>query len=136
MFCSNCGNQLPENAAVCPYCRAQLRRPTPVETPVVRTPFPGFSLGFGIAAVVFGFIAYVTSILSGSSVMAFWTVLTFLLGIAGIIFGALGLRRSIRTGGRKYVAGIVLSAIGLACSVGGIVFAFLGTIIRMMVQHF
>ena len=136
MFCSNCGNQIADNTAVCPYCRYQLRRVTPVQTPAPKTALPGFALGFGIAAVVLGVIGYAVGAVYRNVISALPLVLAFLLGIGAVIFGASGLRLSIHTGGRKYVAGIVLSAIGIACGVLAHLYVFLGLLVKSLVYRF
>ena len=136
MFCSNCGNQVPENTAACPYCRYQIRRVTPVQTPAPKTALPGFALGFGIAAVVLGVIGYAVGAVYRNVISALPLVLAFLLGIGAVIFGASGLRRSIHTGGRKYVAGIVLSAIGIASGALAHVYVFLGLLVKSLIYRF
>ena len=121
MFCPNCGNQLLRNAAVCPYCRTQLSQPVAPPPTGARKFLPIFALCCGIVGIFVGMIAYMTygisavfqdSTITGSLLLV---ILASLLGLAAIICGIIGLIRSIRTGGRKYVPGIVLSAVGIYC---------------------
>ena len=155
MFCVNCGSQLPEGANVCPFCGTQVRQanpvqpvspqpgysypvsPQPLNTEPVRTPLPAMALGFGIGGFVLAYIGYFVTILNKNSYMALLSLLAAMLGIGAIIFGAVGLRRSIRTNGRKkYVAGIVLSAIGLACGSGALLFSFFGLFLRAVIGRY
>ena len=160
MYCTNCGGQLPENANVCPFCGTTVRKaapvqpvnaqpvntqpvnpypvnPRPLNTEPVKTPLPALALGFGIGGLVLGYIGYFVLLLSRGSYTVLLTFLAALLGIGAIIFGAIGLRRSIRTNGRrKYVAGIVLSAIGLACGAGALLFSFFGLFMRSVMGRY
>ena len=136
MFCSNCGNQIADNTAVCPYCRYQLRRVTPVQTPAPRTALPGLSLGFGIAGVILGYIGIIVFAVQRSAAATIPIVLAFFLGLAAVICGAAGLRRSIHTGGRKNVAGIVLSAIGISGGVVAHVFVIMALFLGSMIGRY
>ena len=136
MFCPNCGNQLPDNAAVCPYCRAQLQRPTPVQTPASKTILPGFALGFGIPAAILGYFGLIIFTFHRTLAASLPIVLAIALGLAAVICGSIGLKRSIRTGGRKNVAGIILSAIGIAGGVLAHFFSILGLIIGSMIGRY
>lgn len=126
MFCPNCGTQLREQADICPVCRAQLQRPIAPPPSVARKFLPIFALCCGIVGIFVGMIAYMTygisavfqnSTITGSLLLV---ILASLLGLAAIICGLIGLIRSIRTGSRKYVPGIVLSAIGIYCGLNAI----------------
>ena len=85
--------------------------PPPYGTPVAGPP----RNGFGIAAIVLGVLALLTSLFFGGLVF----------GIPAIVFGALGLRRAKRreaTNGGVSIAGLVLGVISLL--VTGAVIAF------------
>lgn len=152
MFCTNCGNQLPENAKVCPYCRTTVRQPEntapvyqqpvnpypvnprPLDTEPVRTPFPALAISFGIAGAILSYIGYIVAILYRNTIASVLPVLGALLGVGAVIFGIVGLIRSIRTNGRrKYVAGIVLSAIGLSGGAVALLFGFVGLLLRSVI---
>lgn len=136
MFCSNCGNQIADNTAVCPYCRYQLRRGTAVQTPAPRTALPGLALGFGITGAIFGYVGLIVHAVGRNAIGAILIVLAIFLGIGSVICGAIGLRCSIHTGGRKNVAGIILSAIGISGGAVAHVFAFFGLFLRSMIGRF
>ena len=64
--------------------------------------------------MILGYIGIIVFAVQRSAAATIPIVLAFFLGLAAVICGAAGLRRSIHTGGRKNVAGIVLSAIGIS----------------------
>lgn len=109
--------------------------------PVQKTPLALIGMILGIVSAVLSFVAYFSSILSaalsrGASVRmlpVLW-VLIALLAIGAMVCSILGLMRSIRTGGRKYVAGIVFSSVGLACSVAALVLLFVGIVIGSLIR--
>ena len=136
MFCSYCGNQIPDNSIYCPVCRAQLQRSVPAQQTVRKTPLAGLALGFGIAGAVFGYIGFIANAVSRNALPAILLVLAIFLGIAAVICGSIGLKRSIHTGGRKYVAGIVLSAVGISGGAVAHVFAFMGILVGSMISRF
>ena len=136
MYCSYCGNHIPDNAAVCPYCRSQVRSASPLQQSAPRTPLGGLALGFGIAGTVFAYIGIITNALNRSALPALLSVLAIFLGIAAVICGSIGLKRSIRTGGRKNVAGIVLSAIGISGGALAHIFAFFAFFIGSMIGRY
>ena len=111
--------------------------------PVQKTPLALVGMILGIISAVLSFVSYFSSILSaalsrGSSAyyMPVLWVLVGLLAIGAMVCSILGLMRSIRTGGRKYVAGIVFSSVGLACSVAALVLLFVGILISSVVRGF
>ena len=145
MFCVNCGTQLMDNTNVCPYCGTPVRQPEPVQpayqqpvnpypvnprpvnTEPIRTPLGGLALGFGIAALILSFIGLASSAAYRNAFSVVLTFLALMLSVGTIIFGAVGLRRSIRTNGRrKYVPGIVMSAIGLALGSLALIYSLIG----------
>lgn len=116
MYCAKCGAQLPDRTAVCPYCGEAL-----AAQPKKRPFEPLLGMILGIAASMIAFAVYFFGILTsmyGVGVSAVLYVLTGLLGVAALAFSILGLKKSLSTGGRNYVAGIVFSSVGLACALG------------------
>lgn len=123
MFCMNCGNQVPDDSAVCPYCRTPLARPVDAAPTGARKALPIVALCCGVVGTVVGSAGYIATwfdtVFSHSYATSLPSaplpviLLSCLLGLAAIVCGVIGLVRSIRTGGKKYVTGIVLSAIGI-----------------------
>ncbi len=155
MFCTNCGNQLPENANVCPYCGTAVRQsesvqpayqqpvnpypvnPRPLNTEPVRTPFPVLAISLGLAGAILSYFGYFLSLLYRNTISGILPVLGAMLGICGVVFGIVGLIRSIRTNGRrKYVAGIVLSAIGLSGGAVALLLSFFGVLLRSFIGRY
>ena len=132
MYCIYCGLELPERTKVCPRCSGKLPQPdVPVSSS--RSAFPVAALICGIVASFCSYLAWQIVILSSAN--GFRTVLLVLcplLGAAGVVFGIIGLLRSIHTTGRKNVPGIVLSAVGLAAAV----YAFLFFLQNIMMGGF
>ena len=138
MFCPNCGTHLPEQADICPACRAQLPRPVAPQPTGARKFLPIFALCCGIVGTAVGMVAYTTygfrvvfqdSTSTGSLLLV---ILASLLGLAAIICGILGLIRSIRTGGKKYVAGIVLSAVGIYFGLNALFTSFMSLFVSSL----
>lgn len=138
MFCTNCGNQVPDGSAVCPYCRAPLARPVDAAPTGSRKALPIIALCCGVVGIIVGSVAYISfgipvvfqnSTMTGSTLLV---ILTFLLGLAAIICGIIGLFRSIRTGGKKYVAGIILSAIGIYCGINALSYSAMSLVVNKM----
>ena len=81
----------------------------------------GSSKGISAAAMICGIIAIIMSFLP---VMGIWVVvISLLLGIAGIVLGATGMKKSKVTGEPKgmAVAGLVCGIIGTVFAVGGLI---------------
>lgn len=155
MFCTNCGSQLPEGANVCPFCGTAIRQPEPVQpayqqpvnpypvnprplnTEPVRTPYPVLAISLGIAGAILSYFGYFLSLLYRNTISGILPVLGAMLGICGLVFGIVGLIRSIRTNGRrKYVAGIVLSAIGLSGGAVALLFGFIGLLMKSVIGRY
>ena len=125
MFCMNCGNHGPDDSAVCPYCRTPLARPVDAAPTGARKALPIIALCCGVVGTVVGSAGYIATWFDTVFSHSYATsvpsaplpviLLSCLLGLAAIVCGVIGLVRSIRTGGKKYVTGIVLSAIGIYC---------------------
>lgn len=86
MFCKNCGNQVDDNAVVCPHCG--------VATHNLETARQSSSNGFAIA----GF------------------VLSFFFALLGLIFSAVGINKAKTTGSGKGLAtaGLIISLLWFA----------------------
>ena len=92
---------------------------TPQGLPAAPPPMPGApgmaiasaSNGFAVAALVLGIL---------SLVMFFTIWLPFLLGVLAIVFGALGITRANRIGGKQKglaIAGLVCGAVGMVLAI-------------------
>jgi len=92
---------------------------TPQNLPAAPPPMPGTpgmapaggSNGFAVAALVLGIL---------SLVMFFTIWLPFLLGVLAIVFGALGISRANRIGGKQKglaIAGLVCGAVGMVLAI-------------------
>ena len=136
MFCPNCGSQVPDQTVICPVCHMQLPRLVTPPPTGARKFLPIFALCCGIVGTAVGMVAYTTygfrvvfqdSTTTGSLLLV---ILASLLGLAAIICGILGLIRSIRTGGRKYVAGIVLSAVGIYFGINALFTSFMSLLVN------
>lgn len=114
MFCVKCGAQLADGSAVCPYCGQVLA------TQTGKRPYePLLGMILGIVASVIAFAVYffgVVAAVYGAEVSAVFYVLSGALAVAALVFSVLGLKKSLSTGSRSYVAGIVFSSVGLACA--------------------
>ncbi len=127
MYCNKCGNQIPDNSAVCPYCGSPVEGQTvaqnvygaqqgyvpqpqqPVgypQTPPPTGQVPG--KGQGIASLVLGIIGIALAWFS-------WVnIATLACSIIGIALGYLARKHSTEALGRPYgiaTAGLVLSII-------------------------
>lgn len=88
----------------------------------------------GIVSFILSIVIYFVFIVDSAfhrvtAVEILLCVLTGSLAIVALIFSIIGMRKSIRTGGRKYVAGIVFSAVGISLSASAIMFLLLGVVI-------
>lgn len=155
MICNSCHATIPEGMAFCPNCGEKVTIPTPAEQtfppvqsmptvppvryypPVEPTPRPAQPLvGMicGIISLILSIVLYFLLIVraasgAGTSGIILFCVFGVGLAIFALVFSIIGMRRSIRTGGRKYVPGIVFSAVGIATSASALMFLFLGFII-------
>lgn len=132
MFCMKCGAQLADGSVVCPYCGQSLAAQAD------KRPYePLLGMILGIAAAVFAFVIYFCGIFSsifGSGISWLLYVLVGLLAVAALVFSILGLKTSIRTGGRKYVAGIVFSSVGLGCVIGAFALLLIGGLLSGLLR--
>ena len=122
MFCYNCGKEVEEADAFCPYCGANLNNNAPAQSamPAPVAPAPArmsvlAPVGFGSACLA---MMLVLGILLSSLDVAFLYVFGFILGIAGLILSIIGLvknnkRGKNKTGNGLALAGIVLSGAAL-----------------------
>ena len=132
-FCANCGNQLNGSQtayAVQPPARypASAVLPQSPEGPRPRQPLTGMILG--ICAAVLSILAYMFIMINAGLKRRFedtgWILmfLTLALAAGALVFSIIGMRRSVRTGGRKYVAGIVFSGVGSGTAAYALLFSF------------
>ncbi len=112
MFCVNCGNEINDNAVICPHC--------------------------GVATSNFGAVGKAAEPKKESNVLALvGFILSFFVAIAGLICSIIGYRRSVNNGldGKGFaIAGIVISAVSLAVSIIWMIIAFsyLGLVFGML----
>ena len=108
-FCTNCGTKIPTEA-VRPYTPEQ-------PAPAPRPPQPLLGMIFGIIGAILSIVTYIVmlqgAVRGNMSTAGMILLITPTLGasVIGLIFSIIGMKRSIRTGGRKYVAGIVILGI-------------------------
>ncbi len=146
-FCPNCGAKIGAEAAMAPQTYPAVPQ-TPVQPgypyqaqiPAARPFQPLMGMICGIVSVVLAFIIYFVVIvdsarsgISGFAVMLL--VLDFGLAVFSLTFSIIGMRKSIRTGGRKYVAGIVFSAVGISCAAAALLFLFLSVLIGSVISE-
>ena len=129
MNCPNCGADLYESSNLCHICGAKINGEAvaPAQQTAPRRPLqPMLGMIFGIISTVLASLDYVVvvyRVLYGYT----WTaviilsILCVIAAIVALVFSIIGMKRSIRTGGRKYVAGIVFSAIGLETSASSLI---------------
>ena len=85
----------------------------------------------GIISFVMALIAYLAVIITSASGRGVGAVILLLvipalgLAVESLILSITGMKRSIRTGGRKYVKGIVFSAVGITFAATALVFVTL-----------
>ncbi len=122
MYCPKCGRQVEDNAMFCAGCGTNLAGRIEVPKPKRAPVFAVVSLICGIASLVLvipAMISIVNSRAIGGSisiedpVSLIFIALVAAASVAAGVFGILGLIRSIRTGGKKSIKGIIMSAIGL-----------------------
>ncbi len=144
MICNSCHAEIPDSTRFCPNCGAPVTA-VPVqpyyptqqpETPARRPAQPLVGMICAIVSFFLAFVLYFAFIVNaatngegmGAGLILF-TVLDAGLAIFSLVFSIIGLRKSIRTGGRKYVAGIVFSAVGISFSAGALLFLFIAVLI-------
>lgn len=129
-YCSNCGAEVNENAAVCVKCGCALKSNDVIQSSNTQPQSPKTSMVLGILAVVFGAIAfllvlavqsYLTSTYDGriqrlatnfeSTRLGLMILFIPVPGILSIIGFILGLTNKVKSGAKT--AGIVLNAIAL-----------------------
>ena len=138
MNCPYCGASIPNQSQFCPGCGTKIpsqtvrpyspEQPAPAPHPVQ----PVLGMIFGIIGAVLSVVAYVVMLdgaISGeesAAVFPVLVILTLVAAVLGLIFSIIGMVRSIRTGGRrKYVAGIVFSAVGISCAAFAFIYLIL-----------
>ena len=110
MFCTNCGTQIEENAAICPVCGAavaaqQNEAAQEVQTEVAEQPVyveaeaPAHGKGFAITSLVLGIVSFLC--------------LPIITGTLAIIFGAIALAKN-HDGKGMAKAGLICGIIGVA----------------------
>ena len=149
MNCPYCGAAIPRQCGYCPSCGKKLpdemlQPYIPQEPPRPSQPLVGMILG--IVSLVLAFIAYLVTIITAASGHSVGVVILLLvipalgLAVESLILSITGMKRSIRTGGRKYVKGIVFSAVGISCAAGALIMVavtfFLGFLLRSMASHY
>lgn len=136
-FCSNCGAKL-SDAPFQPYFPAQPI--SSAQEPVCRPAQPLVGMICGIVSFILSMILYFVLIVGSVTRSVTWLTILFGLLVGGLaifsmIFSIIGLRRSIRTGGRKYVPGIVFSAVGISMSASALLFLFLGILVGSLASN-
>ncbi len=142
MTCPNCGAPVSEDAASCPNCGAWLQEEAvqpydyPQDPPHPAQPLPGMILG--IVSCVLAFIGYLAIVVSAASgrgtalVVVLLVIPALALAVGSLILSITGLKNSIRTGGRKYVKGIVFSAIGISFAAAALLFVLITVFIGIL----
>ncbi|MBQ2061692.1 MAG: zinc ribbon domain-containing protein [Oscillospiraceae bacterium] len=143
MNCPYCGAAVAGQTQYCPNCGTRLPD-VPQDPPRPSQPLIGMILG--IISCVLAFIAYLATIIAASSGHGVGTVILLLvipalgLAVESLILSITGMKRSIRTGGRKYVKGIVFSAVGITCAATALLFVaitfFLGILLRTVTSRY
>ncbi len=143
MNCPYCGAPVSGQPQYCPSCGGKLPD-VPQEPPRPTQPLLGMILG--IISVVLAFFAYLASVISSASGRGFGIVILLLvipalgLGVESLILSITGMKRSIHTGGRKYVKGIVFSSVGIACSATALVLLiftiFFGILLSALISRY
>lgn len=100
MFCKFCGNEIPNDAAVCTYCGRMVATPPPAQ-PAQSGKLPVVSLVLGIVGIVFALLI---------------PFLGLIISIIGIVFGV---KERAKTG---KAVGLVLSIIG--ASLAGVIWLY------------
>ncbi len=134
-FCKNCGTQLPDGTAFCSNCGQKTDAPAP-QQPAPQQPAPQYQApqyqapqtypgqpvntgkGLSITALVVGILCIV-----GSWIPVI-NYVTTILAILGVIFGALGRKKSILATGKASglaTAGLVLGIIGCSFAALGLI---------------
>ena len=109
----------------------------------VRTnPRPLIGMICGIVGAVLAFIAYIVVIVCAAEDEGVGFVLLLLaapalgLGAEALVLSISGMKRSIHTGGRKHVPGIVLSAVGITTAAVDLIFVSIAVFIGVMYLAF
>lgn len=146
MNCPNCGSYVPENSAFCTACGANMQaQPQPYaapaqpqyysqQAPEKHPAMPLIGMIFGIVSAVMGFVSYILAVTGMVSRRAddaaeVLVVLGAVLAVVALVFSIIGMVKSVRTGGKKYVAGIVFSAVGIATAAFALLFGFLTMVV-------
>lgn len=150
MVCKSCGAAIADDALFCTSCGAAVAEETAVETvpagdasveaTVETTNYtvedaaepvdPGKT--FGLISMICGIVALVLGALGSCVCACFGGSLPFIAGVAGIVFGILGMNKSKAAGieNKQAKLGLILSIAGLAVIIIGIVVnAILGGVI-------
>ena len=128
MNCPYCGAPVSGQPQYCPSCGGKLPD-VPQEPPRPTQPLLGMILG--IISFVMALIAFLAVIITSASGRGVGAVILLLvipalgLAVESLILSITGMKRSIRTGGRKYVKGIVFSAVGITFAATALVFVTL-----------
>lgn len=110
VFCSCCGKEIHESAPTCPHCGGVQHRQQPASA---KTDGP---VWMAIVALVSGIICALA--LMNDEPMDEETILgLFIFSIAGIVFGAISIKKYI-SGKKMAIAAVVLSSISLLALIG------------------
>lgn len=159
MICNYCHSNIQDGTPFCPYCgsaaaaapaQPHISEPVQAYVPVPTQPYyqqpsapvrrpgqPLVGMICGIVSFIMSIVIYFVFIVDSvynrvTVVEILLCILTGGLAVVSLVFSIIGMRKSIRTGGRKYVAGIVFSAVGISLSASAILFLLLGVVIGGM----
>ena len=138
MNCRYCNANIPEGSPFCPNCGAK-QEPVPAavyptgqfETPVHRPYQPLLGMILSIIGAILSIVIFIVFVETKTfgALAILMCILTAAFTVTGLVFSIVGMRRSIRTGGRKYVAGIVFSAVGIGAAAFGLTYLFCAVVI-------
>lgn len=116
MFCKNCGNQVPDEANVCPNCGTVLKQP---QQPYTSPSSNGGHDNNSAIALACGITGIVVAVLGGILFGIFGGIIGILLGLVAVVAGTNAKKSSNNTKGTGgFICGLIALILGVVFTAG------------------